>query len=299
MSSSNPAFAKRPILGSVQFGLPYGVSNSKGQVPQSEVERILASAQALGITEIDSAAGYGTAESALGTAGVADFEVGSKFLMRDLGATPDFGALCAILDRSLAQLGKSKLAYWMIHDPAMLLSGQVDIKAWVNLFERIAASGKVAALGVSVYSINEANALRDLFDFKIVQMPAVPVSASLWQGDQMARLAERYDQIHGRSVLLQGLLAMDPLQYPAYFSPWRPLLAHWTKGCAAYGVSPVEAAVRILSGHPYIDGLVLGVTSASELQQLVQGLAEGPLPMIPQAMTDEPGLLDPTLWVLE
>ena len=42
-------------LGTVQFGLPYGITNQAGQVPESEVRRILDLAAVLGISLFDTA----------------------------------------------------------------------------------------------------------------------------------------------------------------------------------------------------------------------------------------------------
>ena len=53
-------------LGTVQFGLHYGVSNAAGRVSADEVARILDAAEAAGIRVLDTARGYGTAEAVLG-----------------------------------------------------------------------------------------------------------------------------------------------------------------------------------------------------------------------------------------
>ena len=54
--------ARKLGLGTVQFGLPYGVSNTRGQVSRAEAAAILALAAKAGIATLDTAAGYGTAE---------------------------------------------------------------------------------------------------------------------------------------------------------------------------------------------------------------------------------------------
>src|SRR5262249_39663224 len=55
-------------LGTVQFGLPYGITNERGQVPASEAQAIVAAALAGGIDLFDTAAVYGDSESVLGWA---------------------------------------------------------------------------------------------------------------------------------------------------------------------------------------------------------------------------------------
>jgi len=64
------------MLGTAQFGLPYGVANKKGQPSQREVCEILACAYEGGVNCLDTAAGYGESEQVIGKAlvelGIAD-----------------------------------------------------------------------------------------------------------------------------------------------------------------------------------------------------------------------------------
>ena len=53
-------------LGTVQFGINYGISNKNGQVSIEEVGRILDYAKENGINTLDTASLYGTSEEVLG-----------------------------------------------------------------------------------------------------------------------------------------------------------------------------------------------------------------------------------------
>jgi aryl-alcohol dehydrogenase-like predicted oxidoreductase len=55
-------------LGTVQFGLDYGISNRSGKTTPDEVIRILETAKQNGIRVIDTAALYGESERVLGHA---------------------------------------------------------------------------------------------------------------------------------------------------------------------------------------------------------------------------------------
>jgi aryl-alcohol dehydrogenase-like predicted oxidoreductase len=65
-------------LGTVQFGLNYGISNQGGQVSREDAKGILALARLHGIDTLDTAIGYGESESCLGDVGVAGFKVITK-----------------------------------------------------------------------------------------------------------------------------------------------------------------------------------------------------------------------------
>ena len=53
-------------LGTVQFGLEYGINNTRGQTKKDEVSKILKRCKEVGIMHLDTAAVYGSAENVLG-----------------------------------------------------------------------------------------------------------------------------------------------------------------------------------------------------------------------------------------
>ena len=56
------------VVGTVQFGLPYGIANRTGQPDLAQVCEILTCAIDGGATTLDTAAGYGESEEVLGKA---------------------------------------------------------------------------------------------------------------------------------------------------------------------------------------------------------------------------------------
>ena len=65
-------------LGTAQFGLDYGVTNSEGKVQVEEVELILGCAKENSINTLDTAASYGNSEEVLGSIGISDFQIITK-----------------------------------------------------------------------------------------------------------------------------------------------------------------------------------------------------------------------------
>ena len=58
-------------LGTVQFGLEYGIANKTGRPSETEISKILSTADRGGINLLDTAAEYGACERILGaTAGI-------------------------------------------------------------------------------------------------------------------------------------------------------------------------------------------------------------------------------------
>ena len=66
-------------LGSVQFGLDYGINNADGIVQFEEVKRILDIAFSNNIRTIDTARLYGNSEAVLGQIDLNNWQIVSKF----------------------------------------------------------------------------------------------------------------------------------------------------------------------------------------------------------------------------
>ena len=95
----------RLALGTVQFGLPYGIANQAGQVSRQDVSAMLQLAVSNGIDTLDTAIAYGESEVALGQAGTQGFNVVTK-----LPALPDdcldvISWVMTLVDASFSRLG--------------------------------------------------------------------------------------------------------------------------------------------------------------------------------------------------
>tara|TARA_B100000795_G_C22761684_1_gene423880 strand:+ start:1206 stop:1460 length:255 start_codon:yes stop_codon:yes gene_type:complete len=65
-------------LGTVQFGLNYGIANRSGQIKIGEVKKIIDIATKNNIDTIDTAISYGESEKLLGNAGINDWKIITK-----------------------------------------------------------------------------------------------------------------------------------------------------------------------------------------------------------------------------
>ena len=65
-------------LGTVQFGLDYGISNHNGKVNFAEAKAILSACKEFGIRTLDTAIDYGDSEQVLGIIGISNFSITTK-----------------------------------------------------------------------------------------------------------------------------------------------------------------------------------------------------------------------------
>ena len=112
----------RIVLGTVQFGLDYGVANSQGKVSLTAATEILKCAYLAGINTLDTAIAYGNSEDCLGQIGVRDWKVISK--LPDIPhETNDIQHwVKESLQGSLRRLQISQLYGLLLHLPQQLLT---------------------------------------------------------------------------------------------------------------------------------------------------------------------------------
>src|ERR1043166_514916 len=100
-------------LGTVQFGQTYGVSNRRGQVPESEVAAILARARETGVRLLDTAANYGEAETVLARQDISSFRIVTKTIALSHG-------LEAVIARARQSAERLKADTLLVHAAADL-----------------------------------------------------------------------------------------------------------------------------------------------------------------------------------
>lgn len=270
----------RLALGTVQFGLAYGVANAAGQVPAPEVARILDAARAAGIDTLDTAQGYGTAETVLGAAGIDGFRVIGK-----IGRVDNPGELAARVRASLGRLRIARFAGLLLHDPDQMH----DLPGLAGALDAIRDAGLAQAVGWSVYDPDQTARLLAIARPDLVQLPLCALDGR-W-GAMLDRLARLGVRVHLRSAYLQGLLLMP--QPPAWTTPWAGLLTGWRDWVAAQGTTPARAALALALAQP-VDRVVIGVDSTAQLAEVLDLPALPPLP--DHLKTTDPALLDPRHW---
>lgn len=281
-------------LGTVQFGLSYGIANTEGQVGRTEAAAILSLAARRGINTLDTAVAYGESEQVLGEVGVDSWRVISK-----LPAVPeDCVDVQAWVDlqvsNSLQRLQMNHLHGLLLHRPGQLLEarGEVLYRALRVLQDR----GVVEKIGVSIYEPAELSRLTTNMRFDVVQAPLSIFDTRLTDSGWLARLTDSGCEVHTRSSFLQGLLLMKPEDRPQQFKRWDELWKKWDSWLLKVGLTPLQACLRYALSQQGVAKVVLGVNSEAQLGQIFSA-AVGDLPPIPAEMkTDDQFLLNPALW---
>ena len=281
-------------LGTVQFGLPYGVANQSGQVTRDEAGAILTQARASGIDTLDTAIAYGESEQRLGEFGVGEWRVITKLPVMPDGCPDVAGWLRDTVAGSLQRLKLNKLYGLLLHRSQELLSPSG--RALYLALAALKDENKVGKIGVSIYDPEELDALNGNFKFDLVQAPFNIVDRRLAASGWLARLHDTGTEIHVRSAFLQGMLLLGQAARPAAFDRWQPLWNRWHAWLAESALTPLQACLGFVLSKAEIDRVVVGVDSLKQLNEILA--CAGTVAAVPpdDLMSEDPDLINPSRW---
>jgi aryl-alcohol dehydrogenase-like predicted oxidoreductase len=281
-------------LGTVQFGLDYGVANIGGRVNKDEVRAILAAAAQNGINTLDTAIAYGDSESVLGSFGVGHWQVVTKLPSVPEGCGDVVSWMALEIQQSMARLNVSQLRGVLLHRPGQLLEnkGQELYRALQSTKE----NGLVQKIGVSVYEPAELDQLFDRFELDLVQAPLNILDRRLVDSGWAKQLKNAGVELHTRSAFLQGLLLMPAGDRPRKFNQWSDIWSVWDKWLDKHSLSPLQACLHYLNGVLEVDRVVVGVDSVRQLNQII-GASGGVLADLPKWNSfQDLRVLNPSSW---
>lgn len=288
-------------LGTAQFGLAYGITNSDGQVSEAAVEQILAQAHGAGISWLDTAQAYGNAESVLGR--LLPMSHGFRLISKlpaqsqQMFNAKDADAWEQAFSQSCRRLGIHILDALLLHAPADLAKpGGQHLEAWLlSLRQR----GLVQRIGVSIYAAEDLEGVNPAL-LDLVQLPLSLFDQRLLRDGTLARLRSRGTAIHARSIYLQGLLLTPAAHWPSWVSAEVRAHQQALEALAEQrGCHLIDLALGFARQQRDLEAVVLGVCSVQELAALrnawsaISPWQEGEWRTW---AIQHPGILDPRYW---
>lgn len=251
------------VLGTVQFGMNYGVTNTSGKVSSDRAQEILELAANKGVSILDTAQAYGDSEEMLADAN--DFEIVTKVTISALeAACLSKNALIETIAGSLKRLNRETLKGVMLHNADGLLGDQAD--AVYAALSELKEQGLAQKIGISVYDPQQLVHSLERFNIDIVQLPSNVFDQRFNIPVVSKAITKNATEVHARSLFLQGSLLTSGTPKKLMFAD-----AHFRRFrqfCLTHELSPLEACIAYGKQNTLIDGLVVGVTTAQELQEI-------------------------------
>ncbi|MCZ2392874.1 MAG: aldo/keto reductase [Chitinophagales bacterium] len=280
------------ILGTVQFGLDYGINNHEGKPSKFNVFQILDDAYTNGISTLDTADAYGNATEVLGEYLIQhpqSFLINTKFHHLDIPLKDQ-------VDNSLRTLCIKEINTYFYHNFNLYHSNKESIQK-LNSFKE---KGIIKKIGVSVYDNHEFEATIADKSIDVIQFPFNMLDNFKQRGELMVKAKDKGKELHARSVFLQGLFFKSINTIDGKLSMLLPYLEEIHKVSSTYNINMEKLAIQYVIQQELIDYVIFGVDSTSQLENnilvLDHHLSDNIIEEINDINVKEVALLYPKNW---
>lgn len=248
-------------LGTAQFGLDYGISNTTGQIPGNRVFEILDESIRSGIDVLDTAYAYGNSEQVIGNY-VKEHGTVFKIISKLPECNPK--DVNNIFESSLEQLGVDGLYGYMCHS---FQHYRDNPEIW-NILKELKSEGKIEKIGLSLYYPSELEyIIENKVDFDIIQVPYNVFDQRFEQ--YFPVLKKMGIETFVRSVFLQGLVFKEPSELDDYFKKISGKIAKLHSMAKELDIPIAALCLNFAVLNDFVDKVVVGVDSVLNLKEIV------------------------------
>jgi len=255
-------------LGTVQFGLDYGILNQKKK-PFDYCVDCLDYATQNGILDLDTAAAYGNAEEIVGafiekhTIGRDKLTISSKMKpnVLDEYKPEEYEKIIENhITNQLTTLHTDYLDAYLLHSARY--AKRPEIIEALTVAKR---KGYAKKIGVSVYEPDEAIACIDNPLIEFTQFPYSIFDHRMKNAGVFEKAVNSKIEIDTRSAFIQGLILMNEEQVPPFLSKAKPIVAKIDTICEKFNLNRVQLAMAYVKCEKRISHLVFGVDNKEQL----------------------------------
>lgn len=256
-------------LGTVQFGLDYGINNRTGRPEKETVFNILDAAVDGGIRCFDTSAAYGDSELILGEYISSRMMKNNIKIISKLKSYKENAGLLSPADfvekeikASLKSLNMDFIEGYLLHEPMDFYNKEILLA-----LNECKKKGLVRNTGISVYEAQHALEAVKSGYIDYIQVPYNLLDRRLVDADFFNTAKQFGVTVFARSVLLQGLLLMDENDIPRHLEGVKKHLKVLDRIAGKYNLSRFEAAVLFSYETDGVDFVVFGVDNQKQLTE--------------------------------
>lgn len=288
-------------LGTAQLGMDYGIANRHGCPDEDQARAILESAWNSGITCIDTARVYGTAEERIGA-----WQRGTnrapliitKLPSLEGYAEPEIAdTVTRHVENSCRALGVASLDGYLVHR-----ADDLRQPGLVEALRTLRDKGKITAFGVSAYTTVDVERALAVEGVTLVQLPLNVLDHAMIASPVLSRCLSAGVLVFARSVFCQGAIFLDPAALPHYLEPARPVLTRLKIIADEAGYDLATLALTIVRDLAGVASIVIGVDSVDQVIANARAIVAPP---VDQGLLEEVkqlgkplprSFLDPSQW---
>lgn len=252
------------VLGTVQFGLEYGINNSSGKPSQETIQSVLDTSYEHGIRLLDTAEAYGDSQEIIGnyhTLSASKYDVITKFS----STKKDFSEKLNVrISQILKILNVDSLYCYMFHSFNDFKS---YFDSYKNEIKELKKSGAINKFGVSIYTNDEIEQLLAYENIDLIQLPFNLLDNDYQRSAVIKKAKSKGIEIHARSIFLQGLFFKNIDHLPLKLRPLKEYLQQLILISEKYKISIENIALQYVLSKKYIDYVLIGVDNVAQLKK--------------------------------
>lgn len=228
-------------LGTVQFGLNYGIANNVGKPTQNVINNILKYVLSEKINCFDTAVSYGNSEKSLGIF-FKDYKKEINVISKL--STDSFNEdIHSCLNESLHNLNVSSLYALLLHDTKLLNTWTISSSKLIN---NLMDNNKIKHFGVSIYTDEQFNLALNNEKVNIIQIPFNIFDQRAINLKWLEKAKKKNKLIFIRSIYLQGLLLMEENDIPEKLYKLKKYIFKLDNVCKEFNISRNELALNFV-----------------------------------------------------
>ena len=286
---------RKLILGTVQFGIDYGVNNSIGKLEENQVLELFKIAHNQGIRILDTAEVYGNTHEIIGNFHKKNDDSRFKIITK-FPHSVKYNSINNKVLQYLEQLAVSSIEVLMFHS---FESFKTNYKALDSLKE-LKSKGSIKNIGVSVYTNEHLKQLLNEDLITVIQFPFNMLDNFNVRGDLLDQLKQKGKSIHTRSAFLQGLFFKNTNDKSPIVQNLKTELKILNQIIIDSNCSMEELALSYCLHQENIDNVIIGVDSILQLNANIKAssynISQDDIKVINNIQVKDLDLLNPSLW---
>lgn len=285
---------KKIILGTVQFGLNYGINNYFGKPSESQVFEILDTAWKNGIDTLDTADAYGNAMKL-----ISDYHrvSGNIFKINTKFNNAGFFGIDDKIKSDLLSLKCLRFNSLFFHSYNEYKESNHNLMSLLKAKEE----GLISSIGVSLYTNEELLDVINDPKIDIIQLPYNLLDNDFQRGNLLKIAREKGKKVQVRSIFLQGLFFKESNEFPEKLEILKPWISKIETKAELLNISKESLCFLYPNSQVYIDEIVMGVDTKEQLlrnlESLKLSIPEAVKTEIDQISVSPSSILHPPNWL--
>ena len=253
----------RLALGTANLGQHYGITN-KVHVNRSEAIEIIRFAHSRGIRDFDTAPDYGSAEALIKDSLIGDESRIQIKIPAKVGS--NLSEITSAVEGSLRNLNINKADTILFHDPKIYNSDKFPY-----IVESLSQNAYSKNIGLSCYSAEDVvQSYQRCKLLNFFQVPENILDRRILRNPDVLRLAGDGCKFQVRSVFLQGLLLINPDEYPENLASCREPVKSLHNFTLSHNFSLIQLLLSYVMQIEWADSIVIGANSVNQVDELIK-----------------------------